>query len=185
MTPLVSGTYISPSLSLASFPSPSLFVPVACISLYPPPLATQQPQESMHPGSLLPAANDPAFHALSTTPLSIPLALFSLCPPCSLPRARGASVSRPDPHMHAHRYWIINARDAGGVAGARLCTPLYLRALAGSPCLAGVFCAIATACARVMGKTTTTRVKKSPATTSRLATGFLANLRREFSRTRD
>lgn len=33
--------------------------------LSPSTLAARQPQESMHPGSLLPAANDPTFHALS------------------------------------------------------------------------------------------------------------------------
>lgn len=31
-------------------------------------LTTEQPQESMHPGSLLPAANDPTFQAFSLSP---------------------------------------------------------------------------------------------------------------------
>lgn len=48
-------------------------------------LTTEQPQESMHPGSLLPAANDPTFQAFS----------FSLSPPSSFSLSVSISLSMP------------------------------------------------------------------------------------------
>lgn len=53
-------------------------------------LTTEQPQESMHPGSLLPAANDPTFQAFSfsLSPPSFSLSLF-----LSLPLCRSLSLS--------------------------------------------------------------------------------------------
>jgi len=102
VTPPVSSTFIAPALPhspspFSSFPlSLSLFLsllsclasqhtlsPIMPVSLRPLsshslrlPLTTEQPQESMHPGSLLPAANDPTFQAFSFS--VSPLSSFSL-----------------------------------------------------------------------------------------------------------
>lgn len=53
-------------------------------------LTTEQPQESMHPGSLLPAANDPTFQAFSfsvspPSSFSLPVPIFLSPPPLLLP----------------------------------------------------------------------------------------------------
>lgn len=55
-------------------------------------LTTEQPQESMHPGSLLPAANDPTFQAFS----------FSLSPSSSFSLPVSISLSLPLPRSLLH-----------------------------------------------------------------------------------
>lgn len=72
----------------------------------------RQPQESMHPGSLLPAANDPCAPSLFLS-LSLPL-----CNSFPLPSSSSCRLEplAPDLPSHAHAS-IINAcvRGAGGV----------------------------------------------------------------------
>lgn len=94
--------FLSLSLSVSCLASQHTLSPIMPVSLRPlsshslrlsATLTTEQPQESMHPGSLLPAANDPTFQAFSVS--VSPLSSFS--PPVSislsLPLCRSFSFS--------------------------------------------------------------------------------------------